>query len=722
MALYELEPARGTKLDVTALLVAGVNRLAALVTLPTGSSGYALWTRPALFIDGEMQTEPGTAVDDLDRGWQTRLAGWISSEGLLMSLPTDFQEHLDRRREPRDWRTSPAGKGWAEAFCLGPAGTPPWTETIPRPLPMLEEKPFSPTLVWRGKSDRRITGAAANLAVRFNREPVDGAAVSPPALDHWCTNDTDNVFVFDFGKTRRVRPGAELAAVSGNTRIEFYYDIKMAGRPTALAGFARADEGFCDTLKPAGRTNAWETLTARGFRFMTVKVTGTGTVRFRPACKVVEYPFPAGARFCCDDPFWNRAWPTSAENLRSSTSDVIVDSCARENSLWTIDAAIAAKAAFYTFGETKMWRHCLSLIAQGIDEAGNPCSVVPAHQSFLCIFDQAMLWLVSCREYYMATDDVSLLEEITPAIERFLALCERHITTEDLFVPPTWSWHWVDWAPIDKRAYSLPVNTLLLLAANTATKIAATVEHPGLQELAYRIGNRLRPQIAAFYDRQAGAFSARLEPGVAVSREHPRSSMKMENPARPADHPAAHGIHGNILACLTGCGSDKQRRSAAAFVARCLRQDPNGVEAQFGPAWTDRLLQPLFPRGHAGAALSCIESLYGAFIDHGAPTWAELFGRGEFNSAHGWGASVNSLIAESIVGLKPAAPGWRRILLQPAGEFEPGFSYSLDTPAGTVSVESEGGSITACWPKGVVLEHGGTEYNGTDTPVGLPRQ
>ena len=217
------------------------------------------------------------------------------------------------------------------------------------------------------------------------------------------------------------------------------------------------------------------------------------------------------------------------------------------------------------------------------------------------------------------------------------------------------------WAPIDKRAYSLPVNTLLLLAANTATKIAATVEHPGLQELAYRIGNRLRPQIAAFYDRQAGAFSARLEPGVAVSREHPRSSMKMENPARPADHPAAHGIHGNILACLTGCGSDKQRRSAAAFVARCLRQDPNGVEAQFGPAWTDRLLQPLFPRGHAGAALSCIESLYGAFIDHGAPTWAELFGRGEFNSAHGWGASVNSLIAESIVGLKPAAPGWRRM-------------------------------------------------------------
>jgi hypothetical protein len=99
-----------------------------------------------------------------------------------------------------------------------------------------------------------------------------------------------------------------------------------------------------------------------------------------------------------------------------------------------------------------------------------------------------------------------------------------------------------------------------------------------------------------------------------------------------------------------------------------------------------------------------------------------MFGRGEFNTAHGWGASVNSLIAESIVGLKPAAPGWKRILLQPAKEFGADFSYLLDTPPGSVSVESAGGRITARWPQGVILEYRGREYIGTEAAVELPKK
>ena len=117
-------------------------------------------------------------------------------------------------------------------------------------------------------------------------------------------------------------------------------------------------------------------------------------------------------------------------------------------------------------------------------------------------------------------------------------------------------------------------------------------------------------------------------------------------------------------------------------------------------------------------------SMYQPFLDIHAPTWGETAKEVEvFNTAHGWSAAINSLIVEGLVGLKSAAPGWRRIALEGPAGVDVDYAYSIETPAGTVRVERAGGHVAAAWPKGVVLTHagGGAKGTGKLVTLGAPR-
>ena len=232
-----------------------------------------------------------------------------------------------------------------------------------------------------------------------------------------------------------------------------------------------------DSFTPDAENRSWMGLTPRGFRFLTVKVTGSGHCQFRLQAQAVEYPYFKENQFQCDDAFLQAVWDTSLATLRAATTDVIGEP-ARENVLWTFDACVGGKAAYYSFGDTAMWRHCLELVAQGIDADGIPNAVVPAGYSFMVLIDQALYWVQSCKEYFWATGDRAFLAQQAPAIQRLLHFCQQHMTDDNLFIPPSFAWHWVDWAPLNKEPYSMPINGMLLLAAQAANAVARGAGHP----------------------------------------------------------------------------------------------------------------------------------------------------------------------------------------------------------------------------------------------------
>lgn len=703
-------------LDIAPFLQKGSNAFALLLQPPTGTA-YGVTTRCGLIFDGEAHESEAyeksrTVAFGTDASWKSRLAHWISSHGLLLSLATVFQEHHAMQHEPHAWKTASLEKlsgdnDWQTPFVLGPIGTPPWKTLCPRLTKPLQENALAPPLAWRGHSDQTFGEPAANLARTFNAQRVIGAPFVEKSgfldvIEY--SNAEYNVFVFDFGRTRLVIPDLLVTSCRGAARLELFYDLALHERPTAARGFDDDLEGFCDSFHLVGgeEKQVCEAITARGFRFLTVRVAGTGAVRFQLACRTLDYPFDKASVLRCDDDFWTRVWQTSACSLRSSTTDVFVDTCARENVLWTLDACVAGLAAFHTWGETAMWRHCLAMIGQGIDEEGVPRAVVPSSNSFMILFDQTMHWVLSCNEYSMHSGDASLAVEMAPAATRFLLCCEKYLSDENLFVSPSFSWHWMDWVAIDKRPYSLPINALLLLACQAATKLSEMAECRSLHDVATRIEARLRPAIARFFEMQSGAFLNHLDTQTTFSIPHPMTGGQAEI--------APFGLHGNVLATLAGCGTQTQRKAAMSNAAGLLNDTLSPADS-FGPAWTNLLLHPLISEGYGAQVVMFLRRLLQPVLDCGAPTWPESFHAVRFNTAHGWGATVNSLMVESLIGLRPLEAGWKRFVWQPETTWSHNWSFEWTAPCGTIRVARCGDQWSAQWPPQVSMKFGEIEHS-----------
>jgi hypothetical protein len=364
-----------------------------------------------------------------------------------------------------------------------------------------------------------------------------------------------------------------------------------------------------------------------------------------------------------------------------------------------------------------MWRHCLDLIGQGIDPDGRPSAVVPADIPS-SLFGQTMYWVISAGEYYRATADASLPAGIAGPLQRYLRQCRQNMMAEDLFVPPAHSWHWVDWAPIDNREYSLPANALLAMACQEAAGMAKVIGDRALGKLASDIRRRLLRAIPRFFDKKAQAFRSRIEPRRKLNLPPGRLSNRSSDLAKSL----SHNVYANVLAYRCGAGTAAMRNAALRHAAKCFAQ--GGPIGHIGLGGVDTMLAPIFESGFGEIGLKKLRALYQPFIDAGAPTWgsqAPMNGGkvSPFNTAHGWSASVNSLIVERLIGLRSMAPGWRKIELSPAAGLNFDFSYELETVAGPVAVEAKDGRWKARWPKGVVLTFAGKARRGTGRSVSL---
>ena len=679
------------RLEASRFLPAGKRRIAVLLHPPTGGPAYGLSLPLGLcaWITMGNRTVLGT-----DEAWLAREADWIQHNNLVTALPVGWQEH---HTAPGRWTLAAPGKDWRPAKILGPLGqTPPWGRAEVHDLPTAVEKEMDLRTVWSGRIGYNGQ-PSGNLIAPF----LDATAYVMKGREQdaafWLECGGRNTITLDTGRTRNMRPGFRVLACQGKVSLDCFLDISFNGRPTAGTGFGTHHEGSCDSIR-VDQPQVWWRTQPRGGRFITWSARGRGRVLVQPLCRSVEYPYPAKATFNCDDPFYQRLWDVAGETIRASTTDVLVDTCFRENALWTFDACATGMGTFYRFGDPAMPGHCFRLVAEGVQEDGTVAGIVPSQgEGMACMLpDQTLNWVHTCLRYHDLTGDDVWARFVLPGMRKVMGFVARNCH-EGLFVPPAWTWHWVDWAAIDKRPYSAVVN-LLALRAGEATGILA--QRLGAKETVKEmksIRHSLRMACQRFYDNRKDAWVSHLEPSRGV-----RARIERSNHDTPHEVAQPVILHVNALALELGLGN---REVQSRTVQRCvdLLRQPLGPANACGPGWIGSLLTPCCGSMDPGVIHRHLQRTYGqCFLDSGAPTFGEGFSANPFNTAHGWGASVIALMVEGLLGLRPGSPGWRTVRFAPRWPGQGDVAYTLETANGRISVRRSNGKWTMRTARGVV--------------------
>ncbi len=404
--------------DISEYLQVGRNSLAAVVIY---SPSCKIIQKDGLIAQVDINLGDKDKTIITDSSWVFALAEWYGTSSLTVSSGTELQEHFDSGKLPLGWQTEeyPLVPDDAETVYLpsnfykkaeceryqpvtvfGPYYTSPWIDVIERTTKMEQFIPFNPSCVWLGSDSKELWNIQNNLAIKFNEQKKVGEKVELNQKTY--TNQNHNIFVFDLLKTRFVRPGISVKNFSGNVRIEMYYCIGLKNVPDCDRGFGGVKEGFCDSFVPSKDNLDWHSVTAKGFRFMTVRIAGDGEVEFSPNCQLIEYPFGEMNKPQIKSDILSKAWDIGAETIRSATTDYYVDTCWRENALWTYDACVTGRAAYDTFNETAMWKNSMLGIARSISEFGVPHSM--AIPFGLTLIDQNLIWAYYCLEFYNLTN------------------------------------------------------------------------------------------------------------------------------------------------------------------------------------------------------------------------------------------------------------------------------------------------------------------------------
>ncbi len=647
--------------DISRLLKVGRNSFAVTIIY---SPSCRMDTRDGLIAEADIVCGNKAKIVITDSSWVFAPADWYGTRQLFCASGTELQEHFDSRKMPLNWQTEeyPLVPEKAEttylpdnfyknADCgmyqpvtvLGPYYTTPFIDVTERTTPIEQLIDYNPKCVFIGSAGSEVWNIDDNLAIKFNAEEKIGKEVE--LKEEIYNSGSNNLFIFDFQKTRFVRPGISVKALKGDVRIELYYWIGAKNAHNANGAdrvFGGPKEGFCDTFVPTENNFNWQAVAAKGFRFMSVRIVGEGEVDFAPYCQLVEYPFGEQIKPKTDSDILNRAFDIGAETIRSATTDYYVDTCWRENALWTYDACVTGRAGYDTFGETKMWKNTMLGVARSVSNFGVHYSMAIPFAHLL--IDQNLIWTYYCLDFYSLTKDIDFLKQVYAPITKILDYCEKMVTSENLFIPPMGNWHYIDWAKIQKEPYSLPINALYILANDAASKIAEILGDTKRKNVFLKQAQSVRTACNRFYDESEGAFLCHIEPKIFIGEYNKFSFIEDDG-----SDTFRHNIYANCLAIRAGIGDDKMRQSAADYVAERLTEEYKDWHDIAAGAF-DWLLSPLINYGKGREVKAHLEGYLKIAIDKEFPTFGESKNSvtGKYNSAHGWGSNVNSLIVKLL--------------------------------------------------------------------------
>ena len=621
--------------DVTSLLAAGGNVLG--VELGRGWYGMtepsewywhmAPWhAQPALLAQLEVQFADGRRMLIASDG------SWRSIDGPTLHDSVFGGERYDARRLPRGWdRVGFDDSAWAAASPVpGPAG-------------------------------ELHAAAQPPIAVAGTLKPV---AVTQPR---------PGVYVFDFGRIFAGRLRLNVSGPAGTT-VSLVQTEKLNADGTVAVASGLVDTQLQTdqyTLAGGGAESWAPSFGYRGFRY--VQVGGYPGTPAPEALRgeVMHSAVASRASFESANPLLNRIQDAARNTLLNNMYGNQTDTPTYEKNGWTGDAQASALAAVINFDVTRVWTKWLADFRDAQSPRGEMPKIVPStpyygyenSPGWNMIWGAVPSWdaatLVLPWEMYQAYGDRAILEQMYDTQKKLVDYTAGYFSPDSLVynnpnnpflgeyaaaLPPGGLMEAVmkqPSGPVDATAAAYYFHMLDLLS-RSAELLGNSADRDHYRELAQRVRAAYNKR---YWNAEQHCYRSRADNGeLRVYAETP-----------------------NVLAVAFGLVSEGED----AAVVRSINADvvARGYHLGTGVYAGRYVMTMLSDYGYADTAYAVATSTtlpsWGFWLDNGLSTMAEGWELSSRSYDHHYWASVSSYFYQGLAGIRPAEPGYTKILIKP---------------------------------------------------------
>lgn len=374
------------------------------------------------------------------------------------------------------------------------------------------------------------------------------------------------------------------------------------------------------------------------------------------------YPFEEKAKFTSNDASLQSIWEVGWRTARLCAGETYFDCPYYEQLQYEGDTRIQSLISLYVSGDDRLMRKAIldfyhSRVPEGLTQGRYPSNRLQVIPPF------SLYWISMLYDYMMHRSDSAFLTPFLIPAMSILDWYEKHIDPKKNMLGPMKWWNFTDWdltfpsgtPPGATDGNSSIITLQYVYTLDQAAALFTYFKQPALAEKYTSIANRLRKSVYAI------CFDASR--GVMANTPEKKSFSQ----------------HASIMGVLTSSIPKQQ----AAGVMQSVLSDNSLSQATF--YYRFYLNLALQKAGMGDLYYSQLKP-WRDMIANGLTTFAENPDPTR-SDCHAWSSSPNYDFLATICGVKPAAPGFRKVQIAPhLGELTE-VKGALPHPMGLIRVE-----------------------------------
>lgn len=303
-----------------------------------------------------------------------------------------------------------------------------------------------------------------------------------------------NYLLLDFGKVILGRVQMEIDAPKDAVIDLAYGENLTDGRINPIKG----NTWYADRYIATQGIQKFQTFDARGFRYLQLVIRTkhpSDRVKFIDvSARSMTYPVENKGEFSCSDDRLNEIWEEGKYTVTMCMEDAYIDCPWRERAQWWADARVMFLINLATFGDFSLIRRGLCQIGRGQDDDGLVPCVYPNRFCGVRLRDFNLVWISTIWDYYIHSNDESILTELVPRIKKVLNYFI--VRLKDGLVTTECENSLIDWGNMGETGKIIALNAFLYKALQDTIQILKVLNDERdikrLKELSEKVKNSLK--------------------------------------------------------------------------------------------------------------------------------------------------------------------------------------------------------------------------------------